>query len=334
METRRLADEFQLLRSAQARYAARAARACGYAFQSLDGLDGYLFEVSDGARRAVFAAGSGSPYAVNDVRAASIARDKAFCAVVLQRAGVPALPGRMFFVTKRWAEMRGPGREPEDALAWAETARFPIFCKPISASNGLFAEVIRDREAFAAYLKRVSREHFAILAQPFVRAPEHRVFVLDGRPVFSYRKQLPEAVGDGVTPLSMLLAAITTETGAPPLRARARNEAGEIVAPDSVLGRGEHVTLEGPANRAAGGRAADLSNGAPGPLAEVALAAAHAVGLRLAGVDIFDLSPQRDFSRLAVIEVNSNPMIATLEDHDRWDLIVEIWRTNIEAALR
>ncbi len=42
--------------SAHARYAQRAAEACGYTFRSLDGADGYLFEVRDGARAATFAA--------------------------------------------------------------------------------------------------------------------------------------------------------------------------------------------------------------------------------------------------------------------------------------
>ncbi|MCR6643539.1 MAG: hypothetical protein NVV62_02885 [Terricaulis sp.] len=62
--------------------------------------------------------------------------------------------------------------------------------------------------------------------------------------------------------------------------------------------------------------------------------ACAALGLRLAGVDVFDLSPARDCSDLAIIEVNSNPMIQTIEDHGRWDLIGAIWRANFEAALR
>jgi glutathione synthase/RimK-type ligase-like ATP-grasp enzyme len=168
------------LKSAHARYAAYAAKACGYEFRSLDGEDSYLFEVRDGDRRVVFAAGAGTPYALNDARAASIARDKSFCAEVLRRAGVPVLPGEMFFVTKRWAEMRGPGREPEDALDYAKGAAYPIFCKPISASNGLYAEVVEDAYAFADYMARVSHEHFAILVQPYVRVDEYRVFVLEG----------------------------------------------------------------------------------------------------------------------------------------------------------
>ena len=46
------ASKHSELLSAQARYAQRAAEACGYAFRSLDGDDGYLFEVRDGERRA------------------------------------------------------------------------------------------------------------------------------------------------------------------------------------------------------------------------------------------------------------------------------------------
>ncbi len=97
----------------------------------------------------------------------------------------------MFFVTKRWVEMRGPGREPEDALAYARAATYPLFCKPISASNGLYAEIIESAAAFEDYMRRVAAEHFAILVQPYVRGPEYRVFVLHGQPLFSYRKQLP-----------------------------------------------------------------------------------------------------------------------------------------------
>jgi cyanophycin synthetase len=320
--------------SAHARYAAHAAAACGYAFRSLDGADGYLFEVSDGARRAVFAAGAGSPYALNDVRAASIARDKAFCAETLRQAGLPVLPGRSFFVTKRWAEMRSPGREPDDALLFAQSADYPLFCKPLSASNGLHAEVIEDAAAFADYMERVAREHFAILAQPYVRAIEHRVFVLEDRALFSYRKQLPHVVGDGATALRDLIAALPREDGQPLRKPRARDEAGHLLTLDAIPPAGVRVTLEGPANRSAGGGSAALQDGADAPLASLALAATRAVGLSLAGVDIFDMSAGGDLSDLAVIEVNSNPMIATLEDHGRWDLIEEIWRANIAAALK
>lgn len=317
------------LLSAQARYAARTAAACGYGFRSLDGGDGYLFEVRDGVRAATFAAGAGTPYALNDARAASIARDKAFCAEVLRQAGVPVLPGQMFFVTTRWAEMRSPGREPEDALAFAARAEYPLFCKPLSASNGLYAEVIESAAEFDDYIVRVAREHFAILVQPYVRASEYRVFVLHGRALFSYRKVSPQVIGDGRRTLRELVGAVPRDAEAPALKARGRDVSGHLQISADIPGDGEVIILEGPANRAAGGGANELRDGAPEAMAHLAISATHAVGLALAAVDLFDLGES-----FAVIEVNSNPMIATLEESGRWDLITEIWRANFEAALR
>jgi len=319
-------------RSPQARYARRAAEAAGYAFRSLDGEDGYLFDVRDGARVAAFAAGAGAPYALNDARAASIARDKAFCAEVLRQAGVATLSGRMFFVTERWAHMRAPGREPEDARAFAATAAYPLFCKPLSASNGLYAETIADAAEFDAYMTRVAREHFAMLVQPYIRAPEYRVFVLQGRALFSYKKSPPSVVGDGARTLAELVAALPREPDAPALKPRGRDAKGGAVAAGDVPAAGAGVTLDGPANRAAGGGASDLRDGAAPALAKIGVDAAAAIGLQLAAVDVFDLAG--DLSDLAAIEVNSNPMLATLEEAERWELIVEIWRANIEAALR
>jgi len=286
-----------------------------------------LFEVRDGARRAAFAAGAGSPYALNNVRAASIARDKAFCAAVLREAGLPVLAGEMFFVTDRWSEMRGAGREPADAMRYLAAVELPVFCKPISGSNGLYAEVIGSVDEFAAYMTRVSREHFAILIQPYVRAAEYRVLVLNGRALCSYLKHLPSVVGDGASTLRSLLQAFPRDSLA---TARARDTNGASISLDDVPERGARVTLEGPANRAAGGGASGVRDGAPPALAALAVDAAHAVGLGLAAVDMFEDAS----GGLTVIEVNSNPMIATLEDAGRWDLIETIWRANIEAALR
>lgn len=319
------------LKSAHARYAARAALACGYAFRSLDGDDGYLFEVRDGERRAVFAAGAGTPYALNDARAASIARDKAFCADVLREAGVPVLPGVKFFVTDRWADMRSPGRERADAIAYAATATYPIFCKPLLASNGLSAEVIDSTEEFADYLDRLAPEHFAILMQPYVRAPEYRVFVLNGQALFSYIKTSPSVWGDGERTLAELVAVKPREPDAAPLKPRGRDQRGQLVVAGDIPGKNECVILEGPANRAAGGGSGHVQDGAPPELAKIALKATTAVGLSLAAVDLFDCGSE---GGPTVIEVNSNPMIATLEDNQRWHLIIEIWRANFAAALK
>ena len=67
---------------------------------------------------------------------------------------------------------------------------------------------------------------------------------------------------------------------------RGRTASGAPVELDAVPPVGARIVLEGPANRAAGGGASDLRDGAPAPLAKLALDAAAAIGLRLAAVDV------------------------------------------------
>ncbi len=272
--------------NSHARFAAHAAEALGLIFRSLDGDDAYLFEVSsgDGARRAVFSTGYGAPYALNSARAHTLARDKAFATIALTRAGVNTIPCGLFFTQERRVASRGPGRELADARIHARGARYPLFAKPNLGGRGEYAERIDDAAAFDDYLARVARDHESIVVSPFIEGDEYRVFVLEGRALFSYRK----------TP---------TQTGAA-------------------------------ANRSRGGGAADFRDGAPAPLAEIARAAARALDLQLAGIDVFDVSPGRDLSDLVIIEANANPAIETLADVDRWDLIETIWRVNFDAALR
>ena len=58
--------------------------------------------------------------------------------------------------------------------------------------------------------------------------------------------------------------------------------------------------------------------------------AAHALGLRVAAVDLFtDIGG--DPQAMAVIEVNSNPSIRLLEQSGRGDLILKIWQHTFTA---
>ncbi len=324
--------------NSHARFAAHTARALGYAYRSLDGADAYLFEVSDGARAAAFSTAYGTPYALNSARAYSLARDKSFCQRVLDAAGVATIPSRLFFANDRQRPYRSAGREREDAIAWSRGAVFPVFCKPNQGSKGEYAEVVADAAAFSDYLNRVGTAYDVILVQPVLRGLEYRVVVLNGAALFSYRKSQPFVLGDGERTLRALLedaqqqwkgAARTT-----PLAAiQARSEDGAAMAHDHIAAKGVRLILEGGAKRAAGGDAVDLSDAPPAPLAAFGEAAARALGLNLAGVDLFDVSPAGDFSALVCIEVNANPAMETLEANNRWDLIEAVWRANFAAAL-
>lgn len=314
-----------------ARYAADAAQAVGAVFEDLDNGEGYLFRVSKGSHFLVAGAGSVCSFPVNSATAFTLSRDKAHTKTVLREAGIPVIPGRLFFAHKRRAGLRGPGREIEDARAYAAQLGYPVFVKPNHGSRGNFAEIVQDDAQLADYAARVAVEFESFLLEPVVDGTEHRVMIHDGRVLFHSVKQTPDLVGDGQRTLGELLAefnAQLSEQGISPYPASIlAGQDGE------VLESGGFVVLPGRRNLSAAGTLERISMEAPHVLAQMSARAVAALGLRIGAVDLFDLSEAGDLSKLAVIEVNGNPGLRTLELAGRMDLIRGIWVAMLNELL-
>lgn len=314
------------------RYARDAAKAIGARFEDLDEGGGYLFRISRGDRFVLGGGGNVCAYPVNSAVAFTISRDKAHTKSVLTAAGVKVIAGGLFFAHQRRVALRGPGREAEDAKAFAARVGYPVFCKPNAGSRGAFAEIVRGAEAFEDYIRRVAVEFESFLVEPVCQGDEHRVFVLDRRPVFHATKTAPALVGDGRSNLGALLDT---------LNAALRQEGVSELPVAALAGRdqeyipvaGERVPLPGRRNLSAQGGVETVSEAVPRPLASVAVKAVEALGLRAGAVDLFDLSAARDLSDIVVIEVNGNPGLKTLELAGRSDMIRGIWTYMLNACL-
>jgi D-alanine-D-alanine ligase-like ATP-grasp enzyme len=315
-----------------ARYAREAAAAIGAEFADLDAGGGYLFRVSKNGRSVILGAGGVCSFPVNSATSFTLSRDKAHTKTVLREAGLPVIEGGLFFAHKLRAGLRGPGREIEDARAFAARLGYPVFVKPNHGSRGNFAEIVSDDAAMAEYAARVAVEFESFLIEPVMRGTEHRVLVQDGRPVFHSVKQAPVLNGDGRTSAGALLEAFNAEL----------RRAGISVYPASVLAAaglkasdvpGGRVTLPGRRNLSAAGSVEEISTDAPPALARIAAKAVVALGLRVGAVDMFDTSAAGDLSGLVVIEVNGNPGLKTLELAGRMDLIRGIWIAMLNEML-
>lgn len=314
------------------RYARDAAEAIGARFEDLDGGEGYLFRISRGGCFILGGGGNVCAYPVNSAPAYTISRDKAHTKAVLLSCDIPVIPGGLYFTTTLRAPLRGPGREASDAAAFALCLGYPIFCKPNNGSRGTFAEIVRSPSDLEDYIRRVAVEFEAFLIEPVLDGAEHRVFVLDGRPVFHSTKSAPSLIGDGGSTLAQLLAALNATlqregVSALPASALAGHD------PSRTPAAGEPIPLPGRRNLSAQGGIEAVSEHVPSRLAAPALAAVVALGLRAGAVDLFDLSPARDFSDIVVIEVNGNPGLRTLERAGRSDLIRAIWVHMLNVCL-
>jgi D-alanine-D-alanine ligase-like ATP-grasp enzyme len=154
------------------------------------------------------------------------------------------------------------------------------------------------------------------------------VFLLDNEIVYSARKYPPFVLGDGRRSIRDLLIAHNDA-----LRSRGLSPASltveRDVALDTVLAKGERWEIPGRMNFSAGGTMVLKDPHSPAASA-LARKAARALGLRVAAVDLFtDIGGGSEATR--VIEVNSNPSIRLLEQSDRGDLILKIWRHTFSA---
>ena len=313
----------------QAVYAEYACAEFGLRFHDIDGGTGLLFSVASGTRRLHFGAGRCSWYPQNNSTAATLASDKYFTNRILEDAGVATLGGEYFFLHQRHRAHRPEGHEREDAFARFSSLGASAFLKPLQGSRGDFAQVVHGEAALERYLLAVSQHYDAVLIQPIVAGLEYRIFLLDHEVVFSARKYPPFVLGDGVRFIGDLLIAHDADLQARGLSPSSTTAMSEPSL-DVVLPAGERWEIPGRMNLSAGG-----SMVFEAPRSEAALTAARkaaqALGLRVAAVDIFtDIGGDPDAMR--VIEVNSNPSIRLLEESDRGELILKIWRHTFTAA--
>jgi hypothetical protein len=309
-------------------YAAYACAEFGLSFSDIDGGSGLTFRVASQTKAAYFGAGRCSWYPQNNATAATLASDKYFANRILEDAGVPTLGGHYFFLSTRYRALRPAGHEREDAFNYFKKLNRSAFAKPLTGSRGDFAQAIGDETSLIRYLDTVAPHYDAVLMQPIVSGLEHRIFLLDNEVVYSARKFAPSLEGDGKSSARDLLIAHNAS-----LKSRGLSPIDPATWPDAeldvVLPAGERRDIPGRTNLSAGGRMAFASPNATA--LTMAREAVRALGLRAAAVDLFaDIGGNP--SSAAIIEVNSNPSIRLLEELQRPDLILKIWRHSLASA--
>jgi glutathione synthase/RimK-type ligase-like ATP-grasp enzyme len=313
----------------QSVYAEYACAEFGLAFRDIDGGTGLVFEVAAQTRSIHFGAGRCSWYPQNNATASTLASDKYFTNIILERAGVPTLGGAYFFLHDRHRAHRGAGHEVEDALKHFKKLDATAFVKPLGGSRGDFAQAVHDEAALVRYVNEVSKYYDAILIQPIARGTECRIFLLDDEIVYTARKYPPFVSGDGVRPIRDLLTAHNEgliSRGLSP--ASVTTEADASL--DIVLAKGERREIPGRMNLSAGGTMA-LEATCSDAACTLARKASKALGLRVAAVDMFT-GIGGDPEAIRTIEVNSNPSIRLLEQSGRGDLILKIWHHTFSAV--
>lgn len=251
----------------------------------------------------------GADIGVNSSSAARIARDKAFAQFFLSQAGLATIPTRVLY-------------SREDAQAIND---FPVLLKPNEGHGGAGVSVAESAEEIASAYQMARAFSSLVLGQPVIHQREFRIVVFNRRPLLAYEKKPLTVLGDGVRPLRNLIAqdgrrAFQThgQTGeesqaaakllADPRLSSRLTRLG--LSLNSILPCGREFVALPVANLTSGGTWRECLQELSPALLGAAVAAADALGLWMAGIDLFSESPGS--GSCLINEVNASPGLECL----------------------
>ncbi len=240
--------------------------------------------------------------------AVEIASDKEEAARILSNLGLPVPQQRVV-------------QTEDGARRVAEGIGFPLVVKPLDANHGRGASLnLTDADEVAQAFNHAQQYGRRVIVESFIQGEDHRMLVINGELVAVAKRVPGHVVGDGKSTIAELVEI----TNADPRRGighekvltrieidhqaeRLLEQSGYTV--DSVVEDGEVVYLRSTGNLSTGGTAVDVTDAVHPDNREMAVRAAKAVGLDVAGVDFLTTDISESFKGVggAICEVNAAP---------------------------
>lgn len=256
--------------------------------------DGWLLLLNrDNQRHAIF----GYDLGLNSAVAHRIASDKSATAEMLVLSGIACVP-HAFFLAPLGLDAR-PSRAPLLKLLDAHPEGLVV--KPNEGTSGRLVFRTESRLTLDHAVDAIFATSANVAVSPFLDIDEEvRVVVLDGTAQLVYAKQRAAVTGDGTQTLRELVVAATPPDRLVELIDSLRDEVGDDVL-DAIVPAQERRLLNWRHNLDFGADALLLDDGeAREACIALAIAAARAIGIRFASVDVV-----RAKHRWQVLEINS-----------------------------
>ncbi len=276
------------------------------------------FRDRHGSTRAIF----GKSLGLNRDSAAALAADKDYTARLLAAEGLPSPDGQLVFSETYRARMALKNRDVAARLPgvpaarrFAEATGYPVIVKPNCGSEGRDIRRAQSPEELDTDLADAFRTDERIRVETFLPGRDYRFLVLDGTVRLAYERRPFSVTGDGRSPIRALLGEALdclseTHRGAKlsPDDARIlRGLADQGLTLESIPAPGLRVRILGNANLSTGGTLHDLGPDVHADAASLAVRAASALGLTVAGVDIIAPDLAQGTDGAVILEVNSAP---------------------------
>ncbi|MBE3591497.1 MAG: cyanophycin synthetase [Thermoanaerobacter sp.] len=242
--------------------------------------------------------------------AVDIASDKILTKQILRDHGFPVPEGDVAY-------------NEEEAIAIAEEIRYPVAIKPYNGNQGKGVHLnITNKEEVSIAYRNAKAYSDLVIVEKHIKGKHYRVLVV-GEKVVAVAEKIPaHVIGDGIHTIEELVEMENKN----PLRGKGHEKPLTKLTIDTISKmtlkkqgfdlvdipkKGQKVFLRESANLSTGGIAIDKTDDIHPYNIEIAVRAAKAIGLDIAGIDITMEDIKKPLTREngAIIEINASPGI-------------------------
>ena len=307
----------------------------GYSFNNLDDNSNMIFSVSNG-KKTFFSSVSGI-YPLNPSSNSKLVKDKVWTSMFLRSKGYKVPSGNHFFTIPNYLAFDTSGKEIEDALVFADSIGYPVFVKPNSCSQGLFAEIDYSPQEVRDHFDQISEVDHIAIVQEKITGLEYRIFVSNGEPQFAYSKSACKIIGNGKQNVLSLIDIVNqniqkTNNQINPSSIYLKNHLAEQgLSLNSFLKIGEELKVSSKKNLSAGGEIIDYTENFSDLTIDWAKELVNCLGLGVVGIDVFVQDSINKPDGFTIIEVNNNPGLSGIYKLGKKEKVMDIWKKILET---
>ncbi len=212
-------------------------------------------------------------------------------------------------------------RNTRQAIKSARRIGYPVVVKPYNGNHGRGVTLNIESEEQVETAVEVAKQHArTLVVETMIKGFDHRMLVINGELVAVSKRVPGHVVGDGVSTIQALVDTVNSDPrrGIGHEKVLTRIEVDhqstrllEVAgySLDTVLEDGETFYLRSTGNLSTGGTAVDMTDEVHPDNREMAMRAAKAIGLDVAGVDFITPDVTRSYREIggAICEINAAP---------------------------
>ncbi|KMY49180.1 cyanophycin synthetase [Peribacillus loiseleuriae] len=211
----------------------------------------------------------------------------------------------------------------EEIFLKADLIGYPLVLKPLKGRQGQGVMTnIKNREQLFNIVNCLETEGESYIIERYYQGSDYRLLVVNGQLVAASMRIPPYIIGNGTDTIQELIELENKN----PLRGDDHEKPMTKIPLDhsvscylekmnlslqSIPEKGDIIQVVGNANLSTGGKAIDVTDQVHATIKDIAVSAAKAINLDIAGIDVIcpDISKSFNREELAIIEVNAAPGI-------------------------